>query len=86
MQTKSVFTSKVLWFNLLALVVMVATLFGYNGQIVTDGQPGWISQASNLIQVAGPYIILSVNFILRFFTKAPVAVAKASPAELPKIK
>ena len=32
-EPKSVFTSKTLWFNLLALLVMMATFFGYTGDV-----------------------------------------------------
>ena len=60
MITKSWFLSKTLWFNILALVVMVAASFGYTGELPAD----WA--------VFAPMLIVVINLILRFVTKQPI--------------
>ena len=57
---KSVFASKTLWFNALALVVGVLTQFGYDGVIPADLQ-----------QFVLPAVFV-INLILRFVTKQPI--------------
>ena len=60
METKSWYLSKTLWFNGLALVVLVAASFGYTGEISPD------------FAAVAPAIVLLINLILRFVTKQPI--------------
>jgi uncharacterized membrane protein len=62
--SKSIFKSKVFWFNLLALVVLFASQFGYTGVVSPDIQ--------GYVEVFMPAILLVVNIALRFVTKQPV--------------
>ena len=57
---KKWYTSKTLWFNILALVVLVAGSFGYTGELPAE----WA--------VFAPAIVALVNFVLRFVTKEPI--------------
>jgi hypothetical protein len=63
MDSKSILTSKTLWVNLIALIVMIAASFGLDLGI-DDGQKGEIA--------AG--VIAVVNVILRLMTKQPVHI------------
>ena len=63
MDVKSILKSKVFWFNVLALVVMVAQPFGF----------GDFQQDPNLDSYA-LVIITVVNIVLRAFTKTAVRV------------
>ncbi len=49
-----------MWFNLVALVVMVLGAFGYTGEVPED----W--------GVYVPAIVALVNFVLRLITKEPI--------------
>ena len=60
METKSWYLSKTLWFNALALVVLVAASFGYTGEISPD------------FAAFAPAIVIIINVILRFVTKEPI--------------
>ena len=57
MLAKKWYTSKTLWFNVLALIVAVAANYGYTGELPAE----W--------GLFVPVIILVVNFILRLVTK-----------------
>ncbi len=63
MNTKSIFLSKTFWFNLLALVVLVANAFGF-----ADFQHDPALDQYALV------IITLVNIALRLVTKRPVRV------------
>ena len=54
------YASKTLWFNVLALVALVAGSFGYTGEL-----PGEVS-------LFVPAIVAIINLVLRFVTKTPV--------------
>jgi len=61
MQAKSWYLSKTLWFNILALLAMVATAFGF-----ADFKPDtWVMEV-------GTIIILLINIILRLYTSRAV--------------
>ena len=60
MNAKSWYSSKTLWFNGLALVVLVASSFGYTGELPAD----WVTFA--------PVIVIVINLILRLFTNQPI--------------
>ena len=57
---KKWYASKTIWFNVLAIVVMIASAFGYTGEISQDWSQYmvWVSAA--------------INILLRFKTKQPV--------------
>ena len=57
---KKWYTSKTLWFNVLALVAVVAASFGYTGELPAE----WA--------VFAPAIVALINLCLRFVTKQPV--------------
>jgi ABC-type uncharacterized transport system permease subunit len=62
--SKSIFKSKTAWFNVLTIVITVATMYGFTpNQELTD-------------KVAALMVVLSpvINLILRFVTKKPVHV------------
>jgi len=59
---KGAFLSKTIWFNLLALAVVVATPFGFDEQ----PSPEWVNQA-------GGIAIVLVNLLLRTVTVEPLA-------------
>ena len=61
MNAKNWYKSKTLWFNGLALVVLVAASFGYTGEISPD------------FAAVAPAIVLLINLILRFVTKQPIS-------------
>ena len=63
METKSILLSKTFWFNLLALVVLVANAFGF-ADFQHDPELGTYAII----------IVTVVNLALRFFTKQPVKV------------
>ena len=57
---KSWYTSKTLWFNILAFVVAVAAAFGYDGDI-----------AGNVEGYVLP-VVAAINFGLRFVTNTAI--------------
>jgi hypothetical protein len=62
--SKSIFKSKVFWFNLITIITVVAGSFGY-----TPDQ--------NVVEAAGNLLLLTapiVNIVLRYFTTKPVTV------------
>ncbi len=61
---KEWYKSKVFWFNVLALVVMLASAFGF-GDFTPD--PQWVE--------IGGVLITIINLILRFMTQQPLARA-----------
>ena len=65
MDAKSIFTSKTFWFNLLFLLVGVASAFGYR-EFVPDSEMG------NYILVA----VTIINIALRLATKQAVTLSK----------
>lgn len=68
MDIKSLVTSKVVWFNLIALLVLVAQGFGF-GEFQVD--PG--------MEQAAVFIIAVVNLVLRlWFTSQPVTTRAAN--------
>jgi len=60
--TKSIWLSKTLYFNVLAFIVAIAVVFGYQGEL----PPEWEKWVTVVITIA--------NLILRFFTKQAVKV------------
>lgn len=64
MSMKSIFKSKVIWFNAVTILVVVATFFGY-----TPDQELAV-KTSNILLLLGP----AINFALRFFTSKPVSI------------
>ena len=69
--------SKTIWFNGLALVVMVAGLFGFTGQVTADA-PAWAGQGQEAIRQFGPWIVVLGNIVLRFLTKEALVQGKAA--------
>lgn len=63
-EVKPWYLSKTVWFNVLALLVMVASSFGYGGEL----PEGW--------EKGGEFVIVMVNLFLRFVTKTPVMLKK----------
>jgi len=59
--SKKWYTSKTLWFNGLALVVIIATAFGFAD-----------FKAAPEVEQIGMVVITIVNLLLRFVTKEPV--------------
>jgi len=58
---KKWYTSKTFWFNVLALLVAVATQYGYTGALPEE----WL--------IFVPVLVYLVNLVLRlFFTKEPI--------------
>lgn len=62
MAPKSPLLSKTIWFNILAILVLVATHFGFDMQAHTP------ANSENILAV----IILVINIILRFVTTQPI--------------
>ena len=61
METKKWYMSKTVFFNILAIVVIVANAFGFvDFQLGTEGND------------IAMFIILGVNITLRFITKVPI--------------
>ena len=60
---KKWYQSKTLWFNLLALVVAIASAFGF-----ADFQP------SGEVQAIAGIIITIINLVLRFKTNQPIHI------------
>jgi len=60
MDGKPWYSSKTVWFNVLALVVAVAATFGYSGELPAH----W----AQLV----PAIVAGVNLLLRWITKQPI--------------
>ncbi len=61
---KSIFKSRVFWFNGLTILVLVLNQFGYTPD------PAVSERASNVLTLVVP----AINIILRFFTKKPVSL------------
>ncbi|MFB1502005.1 hypothetical protein [Thiocapsa sp. N5-Cardenillas] len=61
---KSWYKSKTVWFNVLAGVVMIATMFGYTGEMSPE--------VSDKVNAFMPMITIIVNLILRKFTDKPI--------------
>lgn len=62
MDTKIMWTSKTLWFNVLALITAVAAEFGYQGEL-PQGWETWVT-----------VLVTAINIILRFVTKKQVTL------------
>lgn len=58
------YKSKTFWFNVLALICIIASRFGYTGELPEDWQL-WPS-----------LIIAIINLILRFTTKQPISIRR----------
>jgi len=61
METKKWYMSKVLWFNVLSAIVLIANAFGFVGFTPSP-------ETNDLAM----FIILGVNITLRFITKVPI--------------
>jgi uncharacterized membrane protein len=61
METKSIFSSKVLWFNVLAAIVLIAQQFGF-GEFQADEQ-------------VMAFVAIVVNMALRFVTNKPLSLS-----------
>ena len=61
METKKWYESKTLWFNVVAICVLVAGSFGYTGELSGD----WAEAAAVILAV--------VNLVLRIVTKQPIS-------------
>ena len=59
---KEWYKSKVFWFNVLAIIVLIASAFGF-GEFEPD--PQWVEVGGVLISV--------INLLLRFLTQQPLA-------------
>lgn len=57
METKKWYESKTIWFNVLALVVIIANAFGFVGFAPTE----------DVTELAGTAVVV-INLILRFIT------------------
>ena len=64
MDTKKFYVSKVFWFNILGAIVLVASQFGFTGDISPEFQA--------TVDALLPAIVLGINVLLRFVTKQPV--------------
>lgn len=70
---KSIFKSKTFYFNVLTIVVFVATTyFGY--------QPNDVLTHNLMSIVTNPFFIGGVNLVLRYFTKKAVAFSVPTSA------
>ncbi len=65
MNTKTIFQSKTLWFNFLALIVLVASAFGFAG-----------FQMSEDTRQIGEFLVVVINLILRFKTNQAVGLIR----------
>ncbi len=61
MNAKNIFSSKTFWFNLLALIVLVANEFGF---ATFERDPG--------LETYALVIVTLVNIVLRLVTKQPI--------------
>lgn len=66
MESKPFYASKTFWFNVLAVLVLIAGNFGYSGEI-----PG---EWTEYVNVFVPAFVALVNLVLRFITKQPVSL------------
>ena len=64
--TKPSYTSKTIIFNVLAIVVLVASQFGYVGDISPE--------IEGYVNALMPLVVLVVNILLRFATKQPISI------------
>ena len=62
-QAKSIFYSKTFWFNVVALIVLVAGSFGFNE-----------AELSPNLETYALVIVTVVNLLLRLVTKQPVKI------------
>ena len=60
---KPIFKSKTLWFNFLALAVIIAGNFGF-GEFTPDA---WVNDM-------GIVAVVLINFVLRFSTNKPLGI------------
>jgi len=61
MEAKKFYKSKVFWFNVLAIIVLIANAFGFTG-FKPDPEADQIAM----------FVILGVNLVLRYATKVPL--------------
>ena len=66
--SKSPLASLTLWFNVLALIVLIADPFGFKDHV---NAPELAEYASAIVTV--------INVVLRFVTKRPISLAKILP-------
>lgn len=72
---KSPWVSKTLWFNILAVLVLVAGSFGFTGELTPD----WAAKIKPIVDFATDPRFVAVgtavvNFVLRWVTTKPLAV------------
>jgi uncharacterized membrane protein len=63
--SKKPWLSKTYWFNILAAIVLVATVFGYTGEFSSQ-------EVADKVNAFLPLITIIGNLILRKVTKQPV--------------
>ena len=63
MNTKIIFLSKTFWFNVLAIVVLVANQFGFVG-----------FERDPILESYALVVVTLINILLRLMTKQPVKI------------